>query len=79
MDPFACPNCQAILILPDRYAGASIPCPSCQNELKVPPLPGPNGPTPPQHNSGPNTVDRQLRDYLIDVVLMPGRRLAPEA
>lgn len=36
MEPFTCPRCKVILILPDHYAGASFSCPNCQLELRVP-------------------------------------------
>jgi predicted RNA-binding Zn-ribbon protein involved in translation (DUF1610 family) len=36
MEPFACPRCQVILILPDHYAGTSFPCPNCMNDIQVP-------------------------------------------
>lgn len=36
MEPFTCPRCKVILILPDHYAGASFACPNCSLELRVP-------------------------------------------
>ena len=39
MEPFACPRCKMILILPDHYAGTSFPCPNCKNDIQVPGTP----------------------------------------
>lgn len=36
MEPFTCPRCKMILILPDHYAGTSFTCPNCKNEIQVP-------------------------------------------
>lgn len=36
MEPFTCPRCKMILILPDHYAGISFRCPNCNNEISVP-------------------------------------------
>ena len=36
MDPFPCPHCQFILILPDHYSGRKTDCPQCKQDIQVP-------------------------------------------
>jgi hypothetical protein len=43
MEPFACPHCQSLLLVPARYAGQTMPCPNCKMDLTVPPQPGGGG------------------------------------
>jgi DNA-directed RNA polymerase subunit RPC12/RpoP len=47
---FNCPHCKQSLECDEQYAGRLIPCPACQGQTLVPPIPGKSAAAP--NNSG---------------------------